>query len=321
MDAAAAGAQNRFGISLTEKDITRILKRYDVGSFSGIDRVMDRKQARAPLSYVISTGTGRYYLKQYRKRGFTEKALLLVEFLRGKGYPCVEIIRSNDGELDVVSKGKRFSLFRLLEGHTINRLTYRNAYQLGKYLGRLHVTAINFKMEKAYVTYNYFRGLFLKNCRKRMPARVRRGMEFMRENLDAMRFPERLPKSICHEEFTNEHVLFRNGKVVGVIDWDIAGPNHMFYDLGSSMYSAFYYDKGFHLSFSALKGIIAGYSSERKLTDWERGHLYEALLFGVFKNSMWHINCREVDWNAGDIRILAEMAKYRKGDFSILEQL
>ena len=58
----------------------------------------------------------------------------------------------------------------------------------------------------------------------------------------------------------------------------------MFYDLGLTLTAAI---QGRRIEFRLLRAIIKGYENERKLTAWEKEHLFECLLFGAPKYFCW----------------------------------
>jgi len=94
-------------------------------------------------------------------------------------------------------------------------------------------------------------------------------------------------------EFNPGHVIFRGNKVKWVIDWEI-GYDYRFYDWGSSLVGCFDEKTG-KLSYGQVREFIKSYNSIQKLSKWEKEHIYEGLLFGVFKYGVWGL----IDLDAG----------------------
>jgi Ser/Thr protein kinase RdoA (MazF antagonist) len=95
-------------------------------------------------------------------------------------------------------------------------------------------------------------------------------------------------------DFELDHVRFAGETIVRVIDWDLAGADYFFYDLGTTMSEAVHADGVDILSLAAL---VDGYQARRALTDWERAHLYEGTVYGTCKYFIWEYDLRELKTN------------------------
>ena len=102
----------------------------------------------------------------------------------------------------------------------------------------------------------------------------------------------RLPKGICHTEFTPQHTRFYNQKLVSVIDWDLINKSYFIYDLGTALSTALEKSK---INFQKMKSILKGYESVRKLTPKEKESLFEAVELGIFKFVTWGLDEEEIE--------------------------
>lgn len=307
--------KNWEGLSLGRNAIAKILENYPVGSLTTLER-LERPEAEAPINYIITTQKGRYFLKQYRLKEVSDDHFRLLKFLETRRYPCVRLISTKDGSLNTSYRGRTFALFNYVDGKQIYDLDYKSAYLLGKYLGRLHRITSGFKASPALADRKYLTLLFKRVTRIKIPRKAKPIIAFISAGLPKTAVPKGTPVGTCHSEFTSDHALYKNGKIIAVIDWDGAGRDYMIHDLGSCLYSAFRYDKGkFVPDFNALSGILAGYESERRLTKWEREHIYEALMFGVFKNAIWSLSQEKIDWKCGELKIVDAIAQLNRETF------
>jgi len=281
---------------------------------------------------------------------------LLINFLLKKGYPCVRVFNSKGNKPYVKYKGIEFAIFELVNPGQKFSISANEAYEMGKYLGKLHVLAKKFPIRNIYGSYEHVYNLFRKKYykkkrgkylgkinvlakipihniygiyggyehinnlfminyskKKNAPKRMQKNFEYIKNNIRNLKVPSSLPKSICHREFIPPHVMFENQKLIRVIDWDRINRDYMFYDLGITMTSAIQRGK---LNFNLLARIIEGYDEERKLTAWERNHLFEAIQFGAFKFAIWALE--DIDnwgWDAFN-RHVKMLMKYDKTEFS-----
>jgi hypothetical protein len=51
--------------------------------------------------------------------------------------------------------------------------------------------------------------------------------------------------------------------------------------------------RGGAIDFALLGPFLGGYASERPLTSWERGHLYQGLCFAALKYLVWALESRD----------------------------
>jgi len=303
---------------LGKTDIENILKLYNLGYFKSSRQKIRYTEGLQPI-YIIKTSEGKFLLKQYFKFDyFRRNGLSLIRFLLRRKYPCIKVFNSKKAKPYVKYKGITFAVFEFVEPEHRWNLSKNTAYEMGKYLGRLHTLARNFPIRKI-TDYNY--DSFLDTLRKNYyktrnaPERFRKIFKYINNNFEKLRVPSNLPKSICHEEFFPPHVRFRGQKLVKVIDWDEVNRNYMFYDLGTCTVSAFY---SLNLNFELLANIIKAYNNERKLTTWEKDHIFKAVQFGTSKFSIWSLEGEKTgrwSWNSNYARTL-NLMKYDEIEFN-----
>ena len=305
-------------MELTKTDIENILKLYNLGCLKNYKQVIRYRRGLQP-AYILKTSEGKFFLKQYLYfNHFRRSGLKLITFLRNKNYPCLKVFNSKRNKPYINYKGNTFAIFEFVNPrHRWCNLSEKEAYEIGKYLGKLHRIAKNFPIRKmTRENYDYFFNSLKKNYykTKNAPKRFQKIFEYINKNFKKMRCPKNLPKSICHEEFFPPHLRFKNEKLVKVIDWDEANRNYMFYDFGVALVSAFYNK----LNFKLLAAIIKGYDAQRRLTAWEKAHIFEAVQFGTSKFSIWSLENEKIGkwhWDSNYTRTY-NLMRYSKEEFN-----
>ena len=305
-------------VKIVEEDLKKILLKYIIGKLVNY-RIIKRRLDTLNPSLVIKTSKGKYFIKVYIKeferfRYHILKGLELLSYLQKKRYPCVRVISSNVNKPYIKYKNLTIAVFEFMNFGEKNITTKKEAYEIGKYLGRLHVLAKDFPLNKVGQGYDSFRkgldsGFYLT---KNAPEKYKKVLNYMKDVISDLKIPRNQPKSVCHVEFTSQHVRFKNQKLVSVIDCDEVSRDSMLYDLGTTAVSVFDKDK---INFGFLAEIIRGYDKDRRLTVWEKNHLYEAVSFGIFKFVIWGLDEEEIRKSGWDkiglqsVRKLMEMGK------------
>ncbi|MBE9224075.1 phosphotransferase [Phormidium sp. LEGE 05292] len=274
---------------LNRSDLENILDFYNLGNLKSY-LTYPRESKHLQLCYCLSTTTGKYFLKQYKEfDNFKHHGLFLVNYLLENNYPSVKLFNSKNNNPYTEYNGSKVALFEFLDFTIVSNMTKNKAYQIGKYLGLLHKQTEFYPFFETFETYEYYYDLFLKyySESKRLSCQLLKVIEYIKDNIENLKVPDYLPQSICHVEFTLEHIIFKHEKVFKIVDWDCVNRYYSFYDLGTTLVSSF--DEEI-LNFNYLAEIIKGYNKQRELTTWEKEHIFEAIQFGIFKFFLWGLS-------------------------------
>jgi Ser/Thr protein kinase RdoA (MazF antagonist) len=284
-------------MKLSKRDIQQILSNYNLGNLKSFEPI-ERRLNTLNHSLIINTTKGKFFLKIYTKqfkrfKYHILKGLELLIFLEKKKYPSIKVIISKDRKPYIEYKTVTFAIFEFLNIKEKRIINKEEAYELGKSLGKLHKLSKNFPLNRTGQGYSSFKRELNKNfyLSKKAPRIYKEALTYVKKYFSMIEVPSTQPKSVCHVEFTHEHVQFKGNKLIKVIDWDEISKDYLFYDLGTTMVEAFTKNS---VNFNILSSIIKGYESQRKLTDWEREHLFEALLFGICKFVIWGLDKEEI---------------------------
>jgi len=108
----------------------------------------------------------------------------------------------------------------------------------------------------------------------------------LKNQLSILEFPKFLPKGLCHADLNHGNFLFKTGKIVGVLDFDMSFYSYFIYDVASLIYWwAWPPKEGFSLFKS--KFILNEYIKNRKLNESEKHHVYDALKLIILLGISW----------------------------------
>ncbi|MFC1685778.1 phosphotransferase [Nanoarchaeota archaeon] len=268
---------------MKKQDFDKILENYNLGKFKKTKQIT-REDTGAQDCFIITTSKGKYFLKTYWKDfKCIKRGLELLHFLEKKNYPSIKIIQTKKKNNYLLYKKKPMAIFEFISIKHTKRPTIQ-AYEFGKTLGRLHKLTKSSRFRSTKGPEFYLR-LFnkSKNHHKNPPKLLKELKIYAEKFLKDFKIPKNQPKALCHEEFTTEHVKFKGNKVYKVIDWDEINRGFMLFDLGMTLTIGIRNKK-------LLKSILKGYESQRKLTEWEKSHLYEAIMSGMLRYFVWGLD-------------------------------
>jgi hypothetical protein len=282
--------------SPTKTDLQNILSAYNLGTFISIIKTI--KNDQVSLAQIINTTKGKIFLKIFREFTTANKqGLEVMHQLRQKNFPVFSVHKTKKGKLYTKYKGMPLAFFeyvKIKEHMEWIPLNKSKISEYAKYLAKFHKLTKNMKLKSVDAgNFTNIRALIKKYYKKRTmySPRYRAVLAYLNNEIDGLKCPKKEYSTGYFSEFNPGHVIFSGNKLKWVLDWEI-GHDNAFYDFGSSMVACFSlneknfsYDKC--LSYEKLKEYIKSYDKVRKLSKWEKDHIYEALKFGCFKYGIW----------------------------------
>ena len=113
-----------------------------------------------------------------------------------------------------VYKSTTFAIFEFMILKEKKISNVKQAYELGKYLGKLHKLAKTFPLSKTGQGYNSFNRELSKNfyLTKNAPKKYIEILDYVKNYYPKLKVPTSQPKPLCHIEFTSQHVKFKGNK-------------------------------------------------------------------------------------------------------------
>jgi homoserine kinase type II len=160
-----------------------------------------------------------------------------------------------------------------LPGRTFSEaeLTLIQLQQAGQMLGSLHMLAQSYKrvidnrfsFERIVELYEWVRA--------RVPGHFKQVIHTLDDEIaHQQQFQEdKLPKGIIHGDLFADNLLFRGGKLVGVLDFEAACSGKFIYDLATAVNALCYREGGY--VFERFEALLQGYQQVRTLSlpEWD----------------------------------------------------
>ncbi len=265
---------------LGAEDLSALIDEYDVGSLISAKGIAEGISNSNWL--IETTGTGgagsRFILTMYERR--IEKRDLpfflgLLDHLSAKGCAVPRTIHDRTGAGWREIEGKAVALIEYLPGVSLDRPTPAQARAVGAALARAHLAAQDFGLHRANAlgvganaqTLGQCGASALATIDPALPDAIDRACHL----LD--RWPEGLPRSICHTDLFPDNVLMLGERVGAMIDFYFACDEAMAYDLAVTHAAWSFTLEGRRFAPAVGAAMVAGYESIRPLGADERAAL------------------------------------------------
>ncbi|HEY6725715.1 MAG TPA: homoserine kinase [Polyangiaceae bacterium] len=221
---------------------------------------------------LLIDGGARYFARIYEEQDQAGAVaeLEMVQELERAGVPVVKAVPRLDGKLVHEIDGKPFAVYPWLEGEILcqARVDARAARAIGTALARVHQCGARFPALGAGRFGPGELAARLDLVEARGDADLRAGARFVRAKY-AEYLPQRsadLPKGLIHSDLFKDNVLWRDGQILALIDFESASTGPYLYDLMVTLLAWCYSD---HLDQELAAALLQGYAGERPLGEAE----------------------------------------------------
>ncbi len=221
-------------------------------------------------------------LYKYKKLPDIKFEIALLNLLRG--LPVPKLVKRNKRYYTQID-GKYAILYTFIPGTHLQTYTTKQLKEVGGFLAKFHTRGEKFIWRKPrYKFYN------LPDSKiKRFAALAKRAhVPFLKIlpsiicELRENRLHPELPQGPIHVDVKPENVLFDNGKLSGVLDFDNSYIGPYLLDLAKAMVWFGTRKKKFHLRDAAM--VYKGYVRKRKLSTLEHNEFYKAVKFAFLSH-------------------------------------
>lgn len=229
---------------------------------------------------LTDTGSVRYFARVYEEQDEkgAEVELRLLDELHGAGIPTTRPLASR-GRSVATFRGKPFAMYPWIDGEILcqARVEEAHAERVGVALARIHmasplVTPLGGGRFRIEDIADRLDRIERESPEHRSAAsEIRRKLEYYaaRRNLE-------LPKGVIHGDLFRDNVLWRDGEIAALIDFESASHGPFVFDLAVTLF-AWCYGSGFSLPL--VRALLRGYASVRVIGVEEReGLLVEGAL-------------------------------------------
>lgn len=277
-------------LSVDEDGLRAILANYDIGVLRAF-RTFDHGACQTTL--LLETSQRDVVLRLYENRsvGHVNFEVQLIAFLFGRGYPVPPTIKDRAGGLVGIHRDKPYVLIEFVDGeHCLNPNTGVDASALSSIVGAVahlhHLTAgvaLPFVSERIPFDQDYCWQQF---HRKHGPVVESSDSLRFKAAIDALEFPETLPKGICHADLNHGNILLSGGTVAAVLDFDMSFYGCLVYDVASLIYW-WAMPPNEPVRTETARLIVSEYRKHRTLLDVETAHILDALKLIVLLGIGW----------------------------------
>jgi len=231
---------SQFRADLTPQELNAVLKHYALGSIRRADKQV--KGSRRSPKVVLETDGGRFLLKR-RARGRDHPmkvafAHSVQQYLAEQGFPLPRLVTAKDEDTMVIINERIYELFEFAEGETFDR-SLEATFDAGRVLGLFHQLLEGFESDWEPSRRGYHDSGRVRNSLNEVPAGIGKhdsvagketellgtgtalydSYEGAAERVNEAKF-HRWPVQLVHADWHPGNMLFTEGSVEAVIDYD-----------------------------------------------------------------------------------------------------
>ena len=262
---------------ISDKDIILINKKFKLGKkikFQGIKKGIEN------TNYLLKSEKGKFILTIFEKRVSSSDLpffMKLMDLLSLKKIICPKPLKDNYGKYLFKIKNKKACIVSFLSGKDKNNLTYKNCFEVGKNIAKMHKATKNLKIKRSNsMGINKLHPL-LNSINFKKSKLILSYKEFLFKNLKEIKknWPKKLPSGIIHADLFVDNIFFKNNKFSGFIDFYFSANDYFAYELAICI-NALCFDKNkskFILNKQKVNNLIKGYEKIRKISINEKNKL------------------------------------------------
>ena len=276
-------------MKITIKEAEKICKDYNLGKLEKLERFIG---GIINENYELETSKGDYVIKilsdKKDLRRWLERQLNLefrvLKFLKENNfeYKITEPLKNKKEEILSNLGGKRYWIYKKIKGETKKKATKENFLEMVRGIAKYHKLISKFKHNEEIKKKNWILEKY-KEMKKTKPKNETDRL--MLENIDDLEkmlkiaINTRFKKKEClinHLDFHSGNVLFKKGKITGIIDFDNIEYSPKINDLANIIMSTCFEENNFDKNL--LKKIISEYENINRLSRKEKKKIYYPIL-------------------------------------------
>lgn len=234
-------------------------------------------------NYILTTEQGAFVLCVIEEQTAEEVDVMArtLKWIAHHGYPSATLRQTAGQELSTVIDGKPALLRRFLRGDVCLAPDEDRIRQVGASLAALHqIPCPSFLPRDIYYRQERFTQALTSGRDPEYEAWVKNSLD----RIDIGSFAD-LPRGLIHADVFADNVLFDGGKLVAIIDFELAC-NYLFaFDLAMGIVGMCLLDR--QPSSGKIDSLIAGYEAVRRLHDREIHAIKPLTEYAAIMTSLW----------------------------------
>ena len=255
---------------ISKENLNTFLEDYslkEIQSFEGINEGIQN------TNYKIKIDAKDFILTIYENINSIDDLdffLSLMNYLSSKGIKCPIPIENSKSNYVGEIKSKPAALLTFIDGKSTLNIKKDHTFEVGKVLAEMHLNTRDFPLEKINdLSVDGWEKLLIKNknkidkFEKNLYKKIEDKIIIIRK-----KWPKDLPSGVIHADLFPDNVLFKDGKVSGLIDFYFSCTDYFTYDLCICINAwCFNYKNEFQIDL--FQNLLKGYQSIRKLEEEE----------------------------------------------------
>jgi len=274
---------------MAKEEANKALEEY-INKEYGVDvaKITHIKNGITNTNYIVLTDDNKYIFKIYNFKNTEEVGFEVdvLEELKKHDFLSPRISVRVDGGVLGKFDTKPSLMYEYIEGETIPNWNDELIESVGEYMGRMHLLLRDLDIKSKYKLFDYdlTKKLVKIEGHKFLQANFPdhdKLLDFVKERLSGMSFPDDLPCGITHHDIKPENVIVDGGKLVGVVDFDLSYYGVLLNDMATTIiWSCF---PNGELDQRMMNAFLKGYESKRELTKIEQDNFLEAIHFRLVR--------------------------------------
>ncbi len=269
---------------LDRKAVKRLVKDYGLGRLSTVQGI---SAGSVNTHYCLESTKGKFILRidEVKDTSDAQREIDFLLFLRKQGFPCPRPVADKSGSYLQDYEKKAVSIYRHLAGKDFSAATLTNDHieKIGQTLARLHIIGQEYDTPiRNRFAFDRVRSIY-QNLRGRITVHLKHISHVLDDEIAHQEEyrEEKLPKGMIHGDLFPDNVLFRGGRVVGVLDFEAACFGKFIADLATAVNAMCYHEERYHIG--RFNALLDGYQSERTLSLAEWDAFPNELRFSAFR--------------------------------------
>jgi Ser/Thr protein kinase RdoA (MazF antagonist) len=197
---------------------------------------------------------------------------------------------------------KPYVIFECIEGEQIDSLNVDQKRQIIQKAAELQRITRMYHPRYTTQRWNYSpqlcRTLGQEAAKKINTREAQEKLAWLEKELSLLRLPMTLPKGICHCDFHPSNILFKNGELKALLDFDDANYTYLTYDL-ATLIDPFlpsfnwqtwerFEKEACVFDFREARETVLEYGKYRPLSHNEKRHLFDVYKLSILFDSIWY---------------------------------
>lgn len=274
-------------MNLTKKEFLKISDKFGLGIVKNYKLI---KGGLVNHNYFLETRNGRYIVRIIRSNNPEKIKHLKLQFkifdyLKKKGFPYLlpYPLKTNDSKEIVNVKGKNVWVYVAIDGKNYDRPDISQIKLMAKALAIYHKFILGFKEEKQKDSsdkriindFKKMQKIVIHNPVDKLALKYRDYFKEIFEEVKNIKFTEK--QLFVHSDFDSSNVLFKNGKLIGIIDFDDTFYSPRVFDIAISIRDSCYNNLN-GIDINKLKIFLKEYEKISKLSKEEKKMIIPIIL-------------------------------------------